>query len=249
MGKRRAGNGESSKMKGGNTKKKKSGAAAMPDEVNPCPPALGRRISTRVPGGGVQLPSELESLKSPPELIMPRTKETKDKVGGLSGVRRSSPRAAAAALQGPEISDAGHMTEGEKFWRVSAAAAAEVVHSLRNKNDDDPALLEKDVMASHDNDVAKKTIELEEVNEDAEGVSADVDEKEQDGVVLKSDKAKTAPRGGVFQRRTGIAMDLHLRGASHLPSQMILLMIWKIHQTNLMILRMIGRTLTKKRKR
>ena len=127
---------------------------------------------------------------------MPRTKETKDKVGGLSGVRRSSPRAAAAALQGPEISDAGHMTEGEKFWRVSAAAAAEVVHSLRNKNDDDPALLEKDVMALHDNGVAKKTIKLEEVNEDAEGVSADVDEKEQDGVVLKSNKAKTAPRGG-----------------------------------------------------
>ena len=77
----------------------------------------------------------------------------------MPGVRRSSPRAAGAASQRPEISEAGHITEGEEFWRVSAAAAAEVVQSLRNKNDADPALLEKEVMAAHDNDVAKKVIE------------------------------------------------------------------------------------------
>ena len=65
------------------------------------------------------------------------------------------------------------------------------MQSLRNKNDADPALLDKEVMASHDNDVEKKIIELEDVaNEDAEGVPADGDEEEQDWVVLKSDKAE-----------------------------------------------------------
>ena len=156
MAKRRAGNGQTSKMKGGNTKKKKSGAAAMPDKVNPCPPPLGCRISPRVPGGGLQLPSELELLKSPPELITPQTKETKDGVGGLPGVLRSSPRAAGAALKRPESFEPGHITEGEEFWRVSVAAAAEVVQSLRNKNVAEPALLEKEVMPAHSNDVAKK---------------------------------------------------------------------------------------------
>ena len=196
MAKRRAGNGETSKMKGENTKKKKSGAAAMPDEVNHCPPPLGRRISPRVPGGGLQLPSELESLKLPPELIMPRTKETKDKVRGLPGVRRSSPRAAGVALKRTDIFEPGHITEGEEFRRVSAAAAAELVQSLRNKNDADPALLEKEVMAAHENDVAKKIIELEDAaNKDAEGVPADGDEEEQ-GVVAQVGQSRYGITGG-----------------------------------------------------
>ena len=110
-------------------------------------------------------------------------------------VCRSSPRAAAAGLKRPKSFELGHVTEGEKFLRVTVAAAEEVLAARKMKGAE-PTLCNRDVLPPPDNDVVEKDVEVEEVaDKNVGGVPGDGDEEE-DGIPPKLDKAETESSGG-----------------------------------------------------